>query len=140
MDVELRTSTVPDADALVALYDAVGWSAYTRDPDALVRAVEGSSDTVTAWIGDTLVGLARVLTDGASVLYLQDVLVHPEHQRRGIGRALVEELLSRHPDVRQRVLLTDDEPGQHAFYRDLGYVPAAEVAGGPLTAFVRLSR
>lgn len=124
-------------DEALALYEAVGWSAYTKNPDGLVRALAGSTLVATARDGDRLVGLARVVTDGASILYLQDVLVHPDAQRTGLGRRLVSALLDAYPDVRQKVLLTDDEPAQKAFYESLGFGDTREVHGGVLRAFVR---
>lgn len=122
-------------DELLALYGSVGWSAYTGSPDLLRAGVAGASYVVTARRGGRLVGLARALSDGATICYLQDVLVDPAEQRRGIGRALVTAVLDRYRDVRQKVLLTDDEPGQRAFYESLGY---AEIRDhGPLRCFVR---
>ena len=82
-------------------------------------------------------GLARVISDGASVCYLQDVLVHPDEQRNGTGRQLVLAALEPYAGVRQKVLLTDDEPGQRAFYESLGYTEVHEHADGSLRAFVR---
>lgn len=82
-------------------------------------------------------GLARVISDGASICYLQDVLVHPDEQRSGTGRQLVLAALQPYADVRQKVLLTDDEPGQRAFYESLGYAEVREHADGSLRAFVR---
>ncbi len=108
-------------DDVLALYGAVEWLAYTREPAALQRALEGSSTLVTARDGRMLVGLARVISDGASICYLQDILVRPSHQRRGLGRALAERALEQYPHVRQKVLITDDEPRQKAFYEALGY-------------------
>ena len=77
------------------------------------------------------------MTDGVSILYLQDVLVEPAQQRTGLGRRLVTTLLDEYPEVRQKVLITDDEPGQKAFYESLGYADTREVHGGVLRAFVR---
>ncbi len=77
-----------DPGAILALYEAVGWSGYTRDPAKLSRAIAGSSRIAAAFDGAVLVGLARVVSDGESILYLQDVLVHPGRQRAGLGRAL----------------------------------------------------
>ena len=82
-------------------------------------------------------GLARVISDGASVCYLQDVLVHPDEQRRGTGRQLVLAALEPYASVRQKVLLTDNEPAQRAFYESLGYTEVHQHADGSLRAFVR---
>lgn len=122
---------------LVELYDAVGWTTYTSDPEVLEAAVRGSSHVVTARHGEQLLGLARVVSDGASIAYLQDVLVRPELQREGVGRALVQAALEPFRHVRQKVLLTDDEPRQRAFYESLGYAEIREHGDGRLRAFVR---
>jgi GNAT superfamily N-acetyltransferase len=124
-------------DELLPLYEAVGWTAYTDSPGLLRAAVDGASYVVTARRGGRLVGLARALSDDATVCYLQDVLVHPAEQRRGIGRALVTAVLDRYRTVRQKVLLTDDEPGQRAFYERLGYAEIRDYGPGTLRSFVR---
>jgi hypothetical protein len=46
-------------------------------------------------------------------------------------------VLDRYRAVRQKVLLTDDEPGQRAFYESLGYTEIREYRPGTLRAFVR---
>lgn len=129
--------TVLDIDELVALYDAVGWSAYTRAPEVLHAAITGSSYVVAARRAGRLTGLARALSDDATICYVQDVLVLPEEQRAGVGRALVRAVLERYQAVRQKVLLTDDEPGQRAFYESLGYTEIRDFGQGTLRAFVR---
>ena len=65
--------------------------------------------------------------DGVSALYVQDLLVRPEYQRRGIGRRLLEAMPGAYPHVRQRLLITDDTPQTLAFYRTLGFVPVGEL-------------
>ena len=77
------------------------------------------------------------MSDAATICYLQDVLVLPDEQRNGIGRALVQAILDRYRTVRQKVLLTDDEPGQRAFYESLGFSETRDHPPGTLRAFVR---
>ncbi|MGW5877589.1 GNAT family N-acetyltransferase [Nocardiopsis terrae] len=126
----------PDRAEALALYAAVGWTAYTDSPEVLVRALAGSHRVVAARRGGRLVGLARSVSDGATVVHLQDVLVHPDEQRRGVGRLLLAELLAGYPGVRQRVLITDDEDRQRAFYEDLGFTEVHDHTP-PLRSFVR---
>lgn len=122
---------------ILELYRAVDWLAYTNDPANLVRALEGSSTLVAAHDGQMLVGLARVISDDASICYIQDILVMPSHHRRGIGRALAERALEQYSHVRQKVLITDDEPKQKAFYEALGYTQTEEFQRGSVKAFIR---
>lgn len=87
--------------------------------------------------GGELIGLARVVSDFESIVYIQDVLVRPDHQRRGIGRQLVTGVLRPCAGVRQKVLLTDTRPGQKAFYESLGFREVSESVGSGLRAFVK---
>lgn len=124
---------------LVGLYTSVGWSVYASDPDALVRAVEQSSYVVSARDSTgALVGLARAISDDVTICYLQDILVNPIHQRSGLGRALVDNVIEHYAHVRQKVLLTDDEPGQRAFYESMGFIEGHDFSPMPLRAFVQI--
>ena len=106
---------------ILPLYASVGWSNYVNSPEMLRRAFEGSLCILGAYEGERLVGLARAVGDGSSILFLQDLLIRPEYQRRGIGRSLVEALLERYPQVYQVQLATDRTPKNLAFYRALGF-------------------
>lgn len=137
MRVDVETAASLGTAEVVDLYDSVGWAAYTRDAASLMRALARSDRIVTARDGGRLVGLARSLSDGETVVYLQDVLVHPEVQRTGVGGELVTALLDGYGSIRQQVLLTDAEDGQRAFYESLGLTEVHDT-DPPLRAFVRL--
>lgn len=128
-------ATLPSTAEVIALYDSVGWAAYTRDPDSLMAGLRASLRVVVAHADGQLVGLARVVGDGATICYLQDVLVHPDAQRQGLGGRLVDEAFAPFGQVRQHVLITDEEPGQRAFYESLGFGHLGEAVPG--RAFVR---
>ncbi len=120
------------------LYEAVGWSVYSAEPQLLFEAVQRSTFWVSARDDGALVGLARCLSDDFSIFYLQDVLVLPANQRNGIGSGLLHRCLSRFDHVRQRVLLTDDEEHQHRLYRSAGYQDVATLRNTGLHAFVNI--
>jgi GNAT superfamily N-acetyltransferase len=134
----LEVATTVDQQALLGLYTAVGWSAYTNEPAKLAAAIAGSDFVVTAVEDEALIGLARCVSDDVSIAYIQDILVHPDHQRKGIGKALVEAVLHRFAHVRQKVLLTDDRPEQLRFYASLGFRNTRELEKTPLNAFVMM--
>ena len=106
---------------ILRLYSAVGWTAYTRDPEALKRGFSNSLLVLAAYEGDELVGLLRAVGDGATIVFIQDFLVFPDRQRRGVGTALVRELFARFPNVRQIELAADIDPKLDAFYSSLGF-------------------
>lgn len=139
-EIVISADDRPTREELVELYDAVGWTSYTENPEVLERAIAGSTHVVTARYGEDLLGLARVVSDGATIAYLQDVLVRPELQREGVGRSLVQAALEPFAHVRQQVLLTDDEPRQRQFYESLGYTEVRDHGDGTLRAFVKFGR
>ncbi|MGN0741910.1 MAG: GNAT family N-acetyltransferase [Candidatus Fimadaptatus sp.] len=118
--IAIKEYTSYRAQEVLRLYEAVGWSAYTREPDRLELAYASSLRVLAAYDGEMLVGLLRAVGDGCTVVYVQDLLVHPGWQRRGIGGALLERIMAEYPDVRQLLLLADDTPGLRAFYRAHG--------------------
>jgi len=91
--------------------------------------------TLAAYQGERLCGIIRGVGDGVSVLYIQDLLVLPEYQRRGIGSKLLEQMLAAFPDVNQTVLLTDDTEATIGFYEKAGFRKVNDVG---LRAFIRL--
>lgn len=126
----------PSTEELTELYDAVGWSAYTKTPERLLPMLEGSRYLYTAREvipqgTGRLVGLVRAVGDGQSIAYIQDLLVHPQAQRQGIGSALLKRVIEDfdREDIRQR-LITTDVGNEHAvaLYKCYGYAPV-EVAG-----------
>lgn len=130
-------SDLPSASEVETLYASVGWSAYTRDLDALMSGLRGSLRVVVARVDRSLVGMARVIGDGATICYLQDVLVSPDARRLGVGGRLVREAFAPFSAVRQHVLITDEEREQKAFYESLGFAQLGD--GVPGRAFVRFA-
>lgn len=119
--MEIREYTKFNRDEILPLYTQVCWTAYTEDMPALERGFQHSLLILAAYENDALLGLIRVVGDGATVILIQDILIYPEKQRQGIGTALLKAVLDRYPDVRQIQLTTDDTPKTVAFYQSLGF-------------------
>lgn len=136
MTITYESGRLPARDELLALYDSVGWTAYTQDPQRLEAAIAASLSVVAARAAGRLVGLARIVGDGLTIAYLQDLLVAPEHQRAGVGSELFRLAFLPYDEVRQKVLITDDEPRQLAFYRSMGFSEIRDLEH-PTRAFVR---
>jgi GNAT superfamily N-acetyltransferase len=69
----------------------------------------------------TMVGFARAVSDGASLAYLADVYVLPEHRGRGLGVALLEAMIEGGPGRRFRWMLHTYDA--HGLYAKLGFAP-----------------
>ena len=109
------------------LYESVGWTAYTEAPTALKNGFRNSLLTLAAYEGGQLLGLIRVVGDRHTIIFVQDILVLPEYQRRGIGSALLRTVVERYADVRQIELVTDNTAKTKAFYRFVGFWELSEI-------------
>lgn len=106
---------------ILALYHSVGWTAYTDEPETLQKGFANSLLTLAAYEGDHLIGLIRTVGDGETVVLVQDLLVCPEQQRKGLGSALLQAVLDAYPHVRQIQLVTDKTEKTIMFYCSLGF-------------------
>ncbi|NQM30801.1 GNAT family N-acetyltransferase [Streptococcus suis] len=110
-----------DFQAVLDLYDSVGWTGYTNRPDMLHQALEHSLFGLAAFDGNRLVGLLRAVGDGHSIVFIQDILVLPTYQRQGIGRHLLEQAIAHFPEIYQLHLLTDNIEKTRSFYEAIGF-------------------
>ena len=120
------TAALPALPALLDLYESVGWTAYTAEPERLLRAVQNSRFRYFLRENGRLIGLLLAVGDGETILYVQDILIRPEYQRKGLGRVLLRQLRADAAHIRQLVLLTDDRPETAAFYESCGFRPAGQ--------------
>ena len=93
---------------------------------------------LVAKVDTELLGVVRVVSDDASIVYVQDIVVHPNARRKGVGRAMLNAVLHRYRHVRQKVLLTDDRPEQLAFCTALNFKNARDLKRTLLNAFVHM--
>lgn len=134
MTISYRNSNELPEQAVRSLYIDNNWTVYTEDMPKLMAAIRNSLAVVTAWDGGTLAGLVRVVGDGHSILYIQDILILKDYRCRGIGSALLKKVLEPYSHVRQKVLLTDDSPMTRGFYEANGFESCDK---GKLVAFAR---
>lgn len=114
-------------EEILRLYSEVGWTAYTENVQALKQGFMNSLLVLAAYEGDELLGIARAVGDGFTIVFVQDILVLPNRQRQGIGTALLRAVLDRFADVQQIELAADDTPQTTAFYRSLGFSEYSEI-------------
>mgnify|MGYP005625463141 FL=1 len=114
-------TTKVDRLSLFELYNDAGWSAYTKDIDKLENAIKASLYVRIAIKDEKLIGLIRVIGDGLTIIYIQDILVLEKFRRMKIGTMLITKTLQKFKDVRQKVLLTDDNTNTRLFYESLGF-------------------
>lgn len=101
------------------LFLSVGWISG-QYPGRLFKALMNSSTVVTAWDGDRLAGLVRVLDDSEMVAYMHYVLVHPAYQGRGIAGKMVEMVKEKYRDYLYLEIMPE-ESRNAAFYEKHGF-------------------
>ncbi|WP_288691402.1 GNAT family N-acetyltransferase [uncultured Gemmiger sp.] len=120
---------------ILALYRSVGWTNYLERPEKLRQGYQNSLYVLAAYSDAKLVGILRAVGDGATIVFIQDILVLPEYQRKGIGTKLIKSALEKYKDVYQVELLTDDTEKTVAFYKSVGLTPVNEIGA---RAFIRM--
>ena len=119
--IKITKETSVSIDDVLHLYQAVGWTNYTNQPQMLEQALSHSLTTYLARDGEEIVGLVRLVGDGFSSVFVQDLIVLPSYQRQGIGSNLMKEALADYKDVYQVQLATDESEKTLVFYRSLGF-------------------
>lgn len=114
----LRKDVLVEPQALARLFRAVGWYRKAADEPRLERMLEGTTQMVSAWDGERMVGFARAISDQAYNGYISSVAVHPRWQGKGVGERLITALLEQNDEI--KFVLTA-VPGIHGFYEKLGF-------------------
>jgi ribosomal protein S18 acetylase RimI-like enzyme len=107
-----------ETDEVIELYLANGWSS-AKKPEQLLPALRNSDTLVTARISGRLVGLGNAISDGYLVVYYPHLIVHPEYQGQGIGRAMMQKMQEKYAAFHQQVLVADGRAVD--FYKSLGF-------------------
>lgn len=122
-------------EEILHLYQSVGWSNYLKRADIIEEAYANSLCVLAAYDGDRLLGIIRAIGDGLTIVFVQDIIVLPEYQRKGIGTKLLEAVMDKYRNVYQMELLTDNTEKTKAFYRSVGFTAAEDMG---CVAFIRM--
>ena len=106
-------------DQIQELFKSVGWIS-AEYPQRLHKALMNSRTVLTAWDGERLVGLARVLDDSELVAFVHYVLVHPEYQGQKIAGNMVEYIRDKYKNYLYIEGMPEDSKNV-AFYERHGF-------------------
>ena len=118
MGIEYKTIKDIAASDLERLFLSVEWSSG-HFPDKLAAAMKNYGTVITAWDGEKLVGLVSTMDDGVMTAYIHYMLVDPEYQGKGIGKALLEMTKEKYKDYLRIVLISYNK--QTGFYESCGF-------------------
>jgi len=121
--LEIKLIKIACLDDLLALYIDAGWlpKNYGESTDFLSHIVTDSALFAGAFLNKKMIGMGRALSDMASDAYIQDVAVLKEFQGRGIGKKIIQILITELQKNGVDWIGLIAQPGTSSFYEDLGF-------------------
>ncbi len=117
----------PDRIDVDAVHDYLANESYWaegRPRQAVERLVRKADRVIGLYDGRRQVGFARAFTDGFTLAYLADVYVLGEYRGRGLGGAIIREMVDNGPYADLRWLLHTKDA--HGLYRRYGFEEPSE--------------
>jgi ribosomal protein S18 acetylase RimI-like enzyme len=109
-----------DLHQLQALFNKSAFWARDRKIEDLKIAIERSEPVISAWDSDRLIGFTRATSDGIYRATIWDVVIDCDYQKLGLGRKLLETLLS-HPTMNRVERIYLNTTHQQSFYERIGF-------------------
>ena len=121
--ITIKIVTEWNAEEIIALYTAAGWWQEAYDSKKLPQLIKGSFAFAIAYDEQLskAIGMGRVLSDGISDGYIQDVVVLPSYRGKGIGKKIIQTLIDYCLSKEVTWIALISEPGFSSFYKPLGF-------------------
>jgi ribosomal protein S18 acetylase RimI-like enzyme len=119
MTIEHR---LPTPDEYLSLRKSVGWPLFPIG--TVEKGLEGSLFGVVIISNGDIIGMGRIVGDNAIYFHIQDVVIHPDFQRSGVGKLLMTELMKyidSHAGANANVGLMCSK-GREKFYERFGFI------------------
>ncbi len=121
-DIEIRIVDEWSIDDIVKLYKVGGWWKDHYDPNRIPALITGSfAFALAVDLTGTAIGMGRIISDGVSDAYIQDLVVLQEWRGKGIGKAIIKLLLDHCLKKKLSWIGLIAEPGTTEFYTPLGF-------------------
>ena len=122
-DIEIKFVIDWDENEIVDLYKAGNWWKDKYDSSSIKNLIKGSYKFAVLVKKDEgkAIGMGRLISDGKSDAYIQDLVVLPEFRDNGIGKMLAKALLDFCISKKIVWIGLIAEPGQSAFYSGLNF-------------------
>ncbi len=123
--IEIHLVDAWPEDEIVALYKAAGWWKDSYDKAGIPQLIAGSFAFVVAIDEKTgkAIGMGRVLSDGVSDAYIQDVVILAPHRGQNLGKKIVQTLIDFCVVKGIQWIGLIAEPGSSTFYTSIGFKP-----------------
>lgn len=124
-DIAVTVVRMWDEEEIVALYKSGGWWKEEYKTEGIHNLIQGSFAFAVATDTRTgqAVGMGRVIADGVSDGYIQDLVVLPGYRKSGVGTQILSVLVNSCLQSGITWIGVIAEPGTEKFYRPLGFRP-----------------
>ncbi len=122
-EIEIRFVKSWSEDDIVRLYKVGGWWKDSYDKSGIKQLIKGSFCFAVVIDKKTkkTIGMGRVLSDGVSDGYIQDLVILPEYRKKGIGKKLTKSLIDYCKSKGIKWIALVSEPNQENFYKKIGF-------------------
>jgi len=122
---------LPDKDRFFELFLTTGWNdQYKLDEEELIAALKNSWYILSAYCSGELVGFGRIICDGVVHALILDMIVHPDHKRKGIGTKILNRMVEKCRSHHIRDIQLFCARDKISFYEKNGFVPRPANAPG----------
>lgn len=117
----------------LAVREQVKWKLLLKEQAQL--ALKNSLFVVGAYEGNQLIGMGRIVGDGSVICYIQDLIVTPSYQGKGVGSMILKTLVEYVDHIRmndaQMMLCLMCAKGRESFYENHGFIARPTTDLGP---------
>ncbi len=112
------------------LREKVGW--WRTDSTATQKALDNSLYSIAVVSNQEIIGMGRVVGDNGLYYYIQDLIVHPDYQSKGIGREIMSRLLNYiNTNAKKGAFIgLMAAKGLKDYYKEFGFKPRPEQEPG----------
>jgi len=119
--VQIKFIKTWPSEEIIKLYESGGWWKDSYDPAGIESLINGSFAFAVAIANGKAIGMGRIISDGVSDAYMQDIVILQEYRGKGIGKKLVNFLLDHCLSKGIIWIGLIAEPSQDDFYSPLGF-------------------
>lgn len=118
---EIQVGLLPYLNDLIYLHKDCKRLELLEDYEKLKRIYEKSFNVISAWYEEKLVGIVRLIGDGESIIYIEDIMVLKKFRRQKIGTYLIKTVLDKYKNVDKIVLVCSEEDYLKNFFQKNGF-------------------